>query len=459
MKSNGIFYVRACGLFILCVAWASIALASTTATFQNGVDGYSGTYDRRIDVTDNIDGANVDTSTTVCWIDGDPQDANRSDYLIRFDNIIGGSGIPAGAIILYATLDLHTVTEVVHKDAQAGESYNVYRLTKMFDSNSTLDGDFGDGNGAFTNWVDGVEPEQGEADWNTGVFDRPFGSSTMAFDTTYSADVTRAVQSWVNGATNYGLAVMSDHIDNDDGWGINTTGTPIVANRPQLTVTYTTNPNVQVFELQDGVNGYDGTTDIITSYNTAKATIDGSTVSEAFLDGLDLSLEDPSYDDPYLVRFDLTGLPIGDKVLRAELVLKTGVTSGASDSGGPFTVHQLLVPFSTSSVYSDFAGEAAAMEAAGQIAAEAARVEGIDEAELMSVDITSIVQNWFHGDPNYGIYIGANGTSNGWQIFTSGAVDPDLAPMLRIYTIPEPSTLWLALGGFALMLATKRRGH
>jgi len=132
--------------------------------------------------------------------------------------------------------------------------------------------------------------------------------------------------------------------------------------------------------------------------------------------------------------------------MKAALILKTGISSGFFDSLGPFTVHQMLTPFTTSSVYNDFSGDAAAMEATGEIGPEAARFETIDEAELVSAGVTDIVQNWLDGQPNYGLYIGANGTSNGWQIFTSGVLESDLAPMLRVYTTPEPASLALTLG-------------
>ena len=67
------------------------------------------------------------------------------------------------------------------------------------------------------------------------------------------------------------------------------------------------------------------------------------------------------------------------------------------------------------------------------------------------------LQNWLNGDANYGIYIGANGTANGWQIFTSGAVDTDLAPMLRILTVPEPSTISIGLLVACLVAACGRQ--
>ncbi|TWT30274.1 hypothetical protein KOR34_48320 [Posidoniimonas corsicana] len=440
------------------------ALAQQTITFQNGLDGYAGTFDRRISLTTSVSGRDLDTSTSPYWIDGDPQDASRADVLFRFDDIVGPSAIPAGATILSATLNLRTTGEDVNENSRSGESFNVYRLTQAFDDSSTLDGDFGNGDDEFTNDVDGVEPEQGEADWILSTFDTPVGGSGLEPDMTYSADITRAVQSWVNGDTNYGVAVLSDHVDQDDGWSVHSTGSPTVEHRPSLTVTYSTNPNYRVFELQNGLNNYAGATDrvlnLVTdvagtnddrSDDTVEAGVDGSTLSEVYLDG-DNGAD--SYDTPYLIRFDTSSVT-GD-VTKAELLITTGFSGGASDTPGPFTVHQLLTPFDAASQYGDFAGDVQAMINAGQIGPVVEEVLDVEESEYVRVDVTSIVRNWHDGDENYGFYIGANGTSNGWQIFTTGAVDSDLAPMLRITTVPEPISLaLLALGG---LLPLRRRG-
>lgn len=403
-------------------------VAQTTVTFQQGVGGYTSCFDRLISLTNSSNGADVDTTSSSFFIDGDPNDASRADYLIRFDNILGGSGIPANAHIVSAELTLRTTSETVNSNSRSGESYNVYRLQQAFDSSSILDGDFGDGDFLFTPFVDGVEPEDGEADWIMGTFDHPIGEAGLEPDLFYSADVTRAVQSWVDGDTNFGIAVCSDHTDNDDGWSVHSTGSSDLASRPQLTVTYVIDPTIQVFELQNGLGGFMGTTDVF--LRESDVSIDGSTVSEQFLDGSDGG---SSFDDPYMIKFDLSSLPPIDEILSAELVFMTGISSGASDSPGAFTLHQLNVPFTTSSQYGDFSGDVAAMETAGEIGAAAASFVEIDEAELMKVDVKPILENWLvNGQPNHGFYIGANGTSNGWQIFSSGAIDQDLAPMLRI---------------------------
>ncbi|MBL8891850.1 MAG: DNRLRE domain-containing protein [Planctomycetaceae bacterium] len=426
----------------------STVFAQTTVTFQQGVNGYVGTYDRLLNIANNRDGASVDTTTAAFFIDGDPEDSARADYLIRFEDIIGGSGIPVGAKVLKATLTLKTTSTSVSANSQSNECYSIYRLTRPFDSNSTMDGDFGNEDFAFSFYLDGVTPKVGsflsgvtaddiDADWCVGTFDRPIGSTSMAVDQFYSADLTRAVQSWVDGDPNYGVAVISDHIDNDDGWSVHSTGSTDVAARPQLTVEYTLDPNVKTFDLQDGLNGYDGTTDLF--LRETAASVDGSTVLEGFLDGKLTQLN--SFDDPYMIKFDLSNLiaqnEIIDEIVSAELIFKTGISNGASDAqttgGAGYSVHQLLQPFTTSSQYADFAGNSAAMILAGQIGGPEGLYEYIDEAEQVSVNVKNIVSRWMiDNEDNNGFYIGALNTDNGWQIFSSGAAETCLAPTLRV---------------------------
>lgn len=426
----------------------NVAAGQVTVTYQQGVDGYTGTFDRLLDIDDNRTGSSIDTTVSSFFIDGDPQDEARADYLIRFDGIIGANEIPVGAKILRATLTLKTTGSAVSGNSQSSESYSIYRLTRPFDANSTSDGDFGDEDFAYTPYIDGVTTtydsfaqtgvtvDDIDADWCVGTFHRPIGQSQMAVDRFYSANMTRAVQSWVDGYPNYGVAVMSDHIVNDDGWSVHSTGSSDVSARPMLTVEYTLDPSIKIFEIQEVLNGYQGTTDVFLLQNSAS--FDGATVSEAFLDGSNGS---DSYDDPYMIRFDLANV-LGEselvaEVLSAELIFKTGITSSASDSLSSgsvgYSIHQMLTPFTPNSQYTDFAGNSAAMIAAGQIDLRAGLFADIDQAELMSVDISDIAHNWLiNGEENHGLYVGASGTSNGWQIFSSGALDANLAPMLRL---------------------------
>jgi hypothetical protein len=439
---------------LLAVALAAPLAAQpviTTATFQQGVNGYTGSFDRKISPTGSVDanGADVDTDTTSYFLDGgsSPTDTAIRHGLLRFEDITGGSGVPTGAKVISATIDAVTNMSA---DAQTGDAYNVYPLTTAFDGSSTWAAPFGG---------DGLAGDVG------GILGTFHGMTDPG--TPVSARVDKAVQGWVDGtSTNLGFGIRGDRGTN--GWSLNTTGASTVANRPRLTVNYTLDPLVEVASYQEGVGSYAGTTDL--RFNSADGSaVDGSTREQDFIDGF--QVDDPetepneaSPDQSYLVRFE--GIDLNYRQIhRAELVMKTGFASANADSAGPFTVHQVLEDWSTSTTYADLDSNGdptvngpLELVAGGTIAAAAANVTGIQDTEVMYIDVTSIVENWRAGQPNYGLYIGTpspadGGTANGWQIFLSGAGDPDFRPELRIIGIlvPEPGTITILLAISLLM--------
>jgi hypothetical protein len=133
---------------LLTTGFALAAISTTTVSFQEGVDGYSGTLDRRINVDgSDASGSDVDTDSNSFFLDGRLTAADRADFLLRFDGIIGGSGVPAGATVLEATLDMRTTNPATSGNAQSSGAYNVYRLNTPFDSSTTWAGFSGNGAG------------------------------------------------------------------------------------------------------------------------------------------------------------------------------------------------------------------------------------------------------------------------------------------------------------------------
>ncbi len=428
----------------------SAAPIISTATFQQGTAGYADSFDRKIGPAGagDVNGSAVNTDTTSYFIDGGGttlNDAGGRHGLLRFGSITGGSGVPAGAKVISATVDMVTATVA---DAQSGGNYNLYRLNTAFDGTSTWDVTFG-GDGLAGN-VGGI----------LGSFDRPAAGAAV------SARADRAVQAWVNGtATNFGFGIRSDL--STDGWSPNTTGAATGANRPKLTVNYTLDPQVEIASFQNGVNGYAGTADL--RLDSAGMDLDGSTVQEVFVDGFDDTIATPSADQSYLLRFNGLNLGKYQQIDKAELVMVSGFASTNADSPGPFTVHQVLRDWSTSSTYASFDsnGNPAVngpleLVAGGAVAAAATSVTGMNDTEVMHIDVTSIVENWRKGQTNFGFYIGTpspadGGTNNGWQIFTTGATDASFRPELRIVGIrvPEPATVLFVIFGAALTAALR----
>lgn len=406
---------------------AATAPEPVTVVFQNGLNDYYGTFDRRIGYVHADGGA----SATIA-IDGGDQatdDTHASNILMRFEDI--ENLIPAGAKILKATI---TVVQGTGGNDHSGDSFNIYRLTRPFDSDSRMaaDGDFG---------ANGIV---GDVDWLIGSFSPPNISATASVVT---ADVTRAVQSWVDGDPNHGFGIRCDRGTN--AWVFRSTGAAQNV-RPKLEVTYLLGQDVQEHIFQQGYNGYEDSFDIFLNGQGATSLVPGNTiigrnVSEAWLDGLNPPTTEP--DIPAMIKFGgIETAMAGRKIETARFKLVTGYSSGSADSPGPFTVHRLLVPFDETKRYSDYAGDAGAMLTAGQITPAIATFTSMADTEVVEVDIAEAVRAWAAGEPNYGLYIGS-GTPNGWQIFTTGANNVrvldvfmdglSFRPEVRIVTTPE----------------------
>ena len=109
--------LRLAGRAAMCAALTGLAggaiAQTTTVTFQNGLNGYNGTFDRRIadanQTTEEYNGSTVadffvDGYAPDGTDTGTAPDSNDQQMLIRFDGMFGaGAGqIPAGATILDA---------------------------------------------------------------------------------------------------------------------------------------------------------------------------------------------------------------------------------------------------------------------------------------------------------------------------------------------------------------------
>ena len=420
MKSHALFIQT----LALLVAGTGLTLAAdpVTVVFQNGLNGYEGTFDRRIGPGGEIDGSEVSGQTSF-YLDGGATNLNDSGYiqgLIRFSGI--ESSIPAGAKIIDAKI---TVVTKTHGNAQSGDSFNVYRLTRAFDSSSSVTTDFG---------PDGLNED---VDWILGSFHGPNVASTASV---VSADVTRAIQSYVDGSSNLGFGIRSDRGTN--GWSFHTTGS-IDTLRPKLEVTYLVDEGVAANDFQQGVNGYNESIQVIYKAVTpvepdppAYTTVVGGAVEQEFIDGTNPPSLEP--DIPSMLRFgSVEGSLAGRKINSAMLKIVTGFASSAADSPGPFTVHRLLVPFTETSNYGDFAGDAGAMLSAGQITPAIATFTDMADCEVVDVDVSEAVKSWAAGEANHGFYIGS-GTPNGWQVFLTGASDSSFRPLLRVISSPAP---------------------
>ena len=445
------FTFRAVWAGCFCLAIAGIATAQVvTVSFQNGVNGYTGMFDRMISERNdhNQDGSEVAND----FLDGYQTDTSPDEQaLLRFDDIFGSEPgqIPSGATILSAELIL---TTSLVGNAQTGGPYGVAGMLQAFDSTTTYFGDFT----TTTNLV-----SRG-AWWQDGSATRPVGGWGYQIPgITEGTNVASVVQSWSDGAPNYGFVVQAglpDQINEvantTDGWSIRTTGYPLSDTRPKLEVTYTT-ASVAKNTFQDGTGGYTGTTMAIvrsgtnamiedtTDLDNPERTEDGSTLDQTFLDGViftDTIGTTSSVDDLALLKFDNVfgaepgQAPMDVPVAKAWVVITTGDSNANARTNGPYSAYTMLRPWDATSLHSSFGAVNGLQVGDGDISPVLDTHDGFIRGAEVWFDVTDYLEGVRTGTPDYGVAIQANGTADGWQIHTNGSTTLDARPRLVVYS-------------------------
>jgi hypothetical protein len=450
VKFKSLFLCAAlAGGFCMVVA-GSVAAEVVTVSFQNGVDGYTGTFDRTISesLEHNLDGSEVVND----YVDGYQTDSSPDvQRLTRFDNIIGSepNQIPAGATILSAEL---IVTTSLAGSAHSPGPYGVAGLLQPFDSTTSY----------FDDFTTTTDLGSRGAWWQDGSATRPVGGYGPQYQGyTTSANVTSVVQSWADGMENHGLVIqaglpdlMNEVANTRDGWSIRTTGYPFADTRPKLMVSYTTAPVVK-HTFEDGTDGYTGTTMAIVRGGTnaliedtgdldrPEMTEDASTLDQTFLDGVrftDIAGTTNSADDLALLKFgNVFGTEAGQApndvpVAKAWAVITTGDTHGSAPTRGPYVVYAMLRSWDTTSLHSAFGAVNGLQISDGDIGPVLDSLNGFIRGAEVWFDVTDYLEGVRTGATDNGIAIQGNVTSDGWQIHTNGSTTLDARPRLVVYS-------------------------
>jgi hypothetical protein len=197
------------------VALAGLTAGDTdrrTVTFQQGVNGYTGTVDLEIwAVSPNtcLEG-NINASTD------ENNDGGESQVLMRFDHIIGSNTgqIPPNATIHSATLVVGAFDE--------GTTVHLHRMLVPWKRTAT-----------WAALVAGVTADGLEASKQKDGF--TFGKIS-ASTSAIPFDVTDTVQAWANGSANHGWVFINT---GGNGWDFYTSEFDDVKQRPKLVIEYT----------------------------------------------------------------------------------------------------------------------------------------------------------------------------------------------------------------------------
>ena len=202
-----------------------------TLHFQQGYAGYTGAQDTCIK---EAHGGTSYGNDDIVVVDDDTENSWFNDYegqgLFRFDGLVQGpvyegdpepTAIPAGATVHAAVMTIN-----LDNDTNLGNpEFYVYRMLVPWDESTTWDSLSG-----------GVDPGVDcEANW-MAMF---HGDNDPNYDYNRSFSVLPAVQAWVSGETNHGVAILPERLDfNDDGIDIHSSewGTQTV--RPALDVEF-----------------------------------------------------------------------------------------------------------------------------------------------------------------------------------------------------------------------------
>jgi len=187
----------------------------TITSFQDGVDGYSGTLDTYLL-------SSLPTRNGGVWktlkVDGEP---DRS-ILLSWDL----TSIPSGSTI-------ESVTVAFNVTNSSGDSYEFYELKQAWVEREATWNEYASGQ----NWeVSGADGSGDRGSIELGSITAPTtGIQTISLN----AAGVAVVQSWVdNPSLNHGFIVL-DYIMGTDGLTLRSRNSPTVSERPKLTVTYT----------------------------------------------------------------------------------------------------------------------------------------------------------------------------------------------------------------------------
>ncbi len=184
-----------------------------TVSFQDGLNGYTGTTDATI----RGDNVNLNSgSVTNLETDGSPD----LSTLYRWDtsSIAPGSTVQSASITLLAT-------------NSSTETYELYEVLRPWIESQVTWNQAANG----VNWSTGGA--QGSGDRGTTVLASVTPTSTGTLTITLNSAGIAMVQSWINNPTaNHGV-ILQDY-SNSNGFDVNSREVATAANRPKLNITY-----------------------------------------------------------------------------------------------------------------------------------------------------------------------------------------------------------------------------
>jgi hypothetical protein len=348
---------------------------------------------------------------TISNADGTP--AGPTHSLIRFDDLFGTgpAQIPPYKDVLLAKLKL-VVTD-------SGSGLSGHEMLQPWSESSTWN--------SLTAGVsaDGIEA----ASAPVAVAGAAVNDELLPIQA-IELDVTRSIRAYMNGAPNYGWALLPFAVPN--GIELVSSESTDLLSRPQLIITMPVE-SVSVTSFQQGVNGYAGTRD--TELRESAPTTPGGTATSMFIDS-----SDPNGSNQVrqgLLRFDgIFGstagqVPVGSRVTSAMLELTV------SEEGSGFTLHRVRTGWAESSTWASLTAGVSANDTEAFRWPEQAVGREADgpfvKPGLLRLDVTDSVQAWERGETNLGWLIQPRSAGvNGLRIESGQSATASSRPRLVV---------------------------
>ena len=306
------------------------------------------------------------------WIDGDdPNDSGLdAQALLRFEELVGPGGLPAGADVLGAVLEFEV--------DNGGSGFGLFR-TRIDWSNvstwSSLD------NGV---QADGLE-----------TWAREDATLSSINEGTLSIDVTASVRSQLAGGPETGWALLPL---GDNGVGVASGEASDSMTRPRLVVRYTEEP-VKTVTFQQGVGGYAGTHDTDVRAINADSSFGDEPI--ALVDA-----QHNFFKTNALLRFDgvlgAGGVPQGPDTQITSALLRLTVT----EPGSGLTLHRVRRAWGEEDTWNSLVGgiRADGEEADAYPVGRAGRDDAAANvgSGVYTFDVTADLLRWLSGEPNHG---------------------------------------------------------
>jgi hypothetical protein len=193
-------------------------LQPITVSFQDGLNGYSGTRDTELLSGNNA--ANNYGSSTSLSVDGDPDES----ALLFWDV----TSIPSGSAIQSVDITVNVT------NTSGSSTYEIYDLKRAWIENEATWNEYA----SSQSWE--VAGADGAADRGSTELGVIVGSSLGSTTVSLNTDGMATVQAWVDDpSTNHGFIVQD--YNNANGLGFSSRETTPISERPKLTVTYSLN--------------------------------------------------------------------------------------------------------------------------------------------------------------------------------------------------------------------------